>query len=75
MIYLEVLRLSETWKPESVEFYVDRVETLEAEAADELNEWETDFVANIQQRLSVGLNLTEAQTSKLEEIYVDKILW
>jgi len=35
----------------------------------ELNQWEEEFVDNIEERLSDGESLTEAQGEKLEEIW------
>ena len=52
--------------------YLQWIDTISEEASDELNEWEINFVANIQQRLISGLTLTENQHKKLEQIYTEK---
>ena len=39
---------------------------------DELNEWEQKFVESVEKRVDGGLDPTDKQMDKLEEIYRDK---
>lgn len=57
------------WKPQPIEVYKDWIDSIETEASDRLNDWESTFVSNIRERLLYG-PLTEAQADKLESIYV-----
>ena len=48
------------------------INTILEEASDSLNEWETNFVNDMQMRLQNGWSWTEAQEKKLESIYAEK---
>lgn len=61
--------MSEIWKPQPIEVYQSWVDAILNEASDDLNDWETKFMDNIQIRLNFGNQLTEEQVRKLEEIY------
>jgi len=60
------------WQPQSREVYQHWIDTILEEASDELNDWESSFIANIQTTLSIYGKLTEAQAEKLENIYAEK---
>jgi hypothetical protein len=61
--------MAEVWKPQSIEIYVSWVEAIESEASDKLNDWEQMFIGSIQTRLLNGVNLSQPQAEKLEQIY------
>lgn len=61
--------MAEVWHPQPIEIYQSWVDAIIEEASDELNDWETKFMDNIQIRLNFGNQLTEEQARKLEEIY------
>jgi hypothetical protein len=59
------------WKPQDIEVYLNWIKCI-AEQEVELNDWEGKFVLSLHQRLIHGANLTEAQATRLEEIYAGK---
>ncbi len=64
--------MAEIWKPKSKEVLQDWIDTIYFEASDSLNEWETNFVDNIQTILNLYGKLSEAQEKTLERIYTEK---
>lgn len=64
--------MSRIWQPQSIDIYKAWVDAIINEASDELNDWETNFVNDMQERLDSGRNLTEGQANKLEQIYANK---
>lgn len=65
-------KMAEIWKPQPIEVYKDWVKSITEEASDKLTGWETEFIENIEARLSNNWNLTENQANKLEQIYASK---
>lgn len=59
------------WEPQPIEVYRSWVDAILSEALDELNEWETNFVNDMDERLSLMRQLTQAQAEKLETIYAE----
>ena len=57
------------WKPQSIDIYKSWINTIENEASDNLNDWETHFISNMQTLLINNFNLTQGQAIKLEQIY------
>lgn len=49
--------------------WANRVEAIQSEALDKLNQWEFDFICSMEQLLNDGRMLTELQDKKLESIY------
>jgi hypothetical protein len=64
--------MAQMWIPQSIEIYKYWCKTIIEEAEDELSDWELKFIDNIDNRLLMGYNLTEAQANKLESIYSSK---
>jgi hypothetical protein len=62
--------MPEIWKPQSIDVYKDWLVSILIEATDKLNDWELSFITNIDMRLGNGIQLTETQAEKLEQIYV-----
>lgn len=60
------------WRPHPVEVYADWIETIIQEASDELNDWEINFIDDMRLRTDNGIQLTQGQAEKLEQIYADK---
>ncbi len=58
------------WTPQSREVYRHWIESITTEASDKLTSWETSFVNDMERILDFRVNLTEAQATKLEDIYV-----
>lgn len=65
-----ILTMSKMWKPQPIEVYKDWLLDILVEASDNLNDWESSFIANLQMRVDCGLNLSQSQAEKLEQIYV-----
>jgi hypothetical protein len=61
--------MSKIWTPQPIEVYRSWVDAITSEASDKLNDWETNFVNDMDDRLSMMRNLTEGQAEKLESIY------
>jgi hypothetical protein len=59
------------WKP-NPELMKQYWQAIVDEAQDELNDWELQFVSDLEARVRNGWPLTEAQEKKLEQIYADK---
>lgn len=64
--------MARIWEPQPIQVYQKWIEDILTEASDNLNDWETTFVASIQMRLDTGRNLTQNQAEKLETIYAEK---
>lgn len=60
------------WEPKSVDLLKSWVDSIMKEASDELSDWESRFVDDMNTRLEKGYVLTEFQENKLEEIYAEK---
>ncbi len=57
------------WKPHDDEVYKDWIDSIVTEASDELNEWESNFVSDMQVKIHNGWKLNQNQAEKLEQIY------
>lgn len=64
--------MSEVWKPQPFEVLKQWVDAIMEEASDELNDWESTFIADISVKIYNGWQLTKAQHDKLEQIYAEK---
>lgn len=64
--------MAELWKPQPIEVYKDWHMAIEMEAADELSEWEMNFINDIGMKLDNGWPLTKRQAEVLERIYAEK---
>ena len=53
------------YDPQTIEEWLSACEDCEGK----LSSWETDFIANIRQRVENGRPLSESQVEKLQEIY------
>ena len=62
--------MAKIWTPQPIEVYRSWVDAIAREASDDLNDWETKFVDDMDTRLTQLTNLTEGQADKLEQIYV-----
>jgi thiaminase len=60
------------WKPQDAKVYQDWIDTILDEAEGELNDWERNFIEDIQISLNRKGKLTQAQAEKLEQIYASK---
>lgn len=60
------------WNPQPNKVLREWIDTIIEEAGDELNEWETRFIANMCDLIYNGRFLTENQEKKLEQIYAEK---
>lgn len=61
--------MAEIWKPQPIEVYKEWVNMITFEASDKLNDWESQFVANVTMRLDNGVQLTQPQAEILERLY------
>lgn len=57
------------WHPKNQEVLKSWVEAVLDEASDELNDWESDFIQDMENKLSSGQLLNQNQEEKLEQIY------
>src|SRR5688572_16205645 len=64
--------MTEIWKPQSFEVLQSWVDAILTEASDELNEWEMNFVTDMQAKVLSGWTLTPKQEDTLERIYAEK---
>lgn len=64
--------MAKIWQPEPIEVYMQWIKDIIEEASDDLSDWETSFIDNLQRRLAYGNNLTQPQAEKLESIYAEK---
>lgn len=60
------------WKPQPFEVLEEWVNAIIDEASDELNDWETKFINDMQVRISNRWQLSQNQEQKLESIYANK---
>ena len=60
------------WQPQEINVYRMWVKSILDEASDSLNDWESDFIDSIGNRLDQNRNLSQGQAEKLESIYADK---
>lgn len=61
--------MAKVWKPESIETYQQWVNDILGEASEELTQWESTFIGDMQIRLAQRWILTQGQAEKLEDIY------
>jgi hypothetical protein len=64
--------MAKVWEPRDPTVLRDWVEAVLKEASDDLNDWETKFISNMEDLLDRGLRLTQNQEEKLEAIYAAK---
>lgn len=64
--------MAEVWRPKDPTILREWVDTIMLEASDALSDWETTFVTNMDERLTLRLQLTQTQEEKLEQIYAAK---
>lgn len=60
------------WKPASKETLRHYIETVLDEASDDLNDWETKFIENVDRITQIGGSLSKKQEEILERIYAEK---
>lgn len=60
------------WQPQPFEVLQQWIETIIEEASDSLNDWETQFISDMQIRVANKWQLSKAQHDKLETIYAEK---
>lgn len=61
--------MAEIWRPQTPDVHSYWVDAILTEASDLLNSWETTFVESIRDKLDAGMQLTQSQEEKLEQIY------
>jgi hypothetical protein len=66
------MEMSEIWKPLDIDVYKSWIQSILDEASDSLNDWESNFISNIDNQLTSGRILTQSQAEKLESIYNEK---
>jgi hypothetical protein len=64
--------MAEMWKPKDQDLLRNWVEAILMEASDDLNDWEKNFISDMENRLDRGQRLTQLQEEKLEQIYAAK---
>lgn len=64
--------MAPVWKPQPFEVLEEWVNAIIDEASDELNDWETKFINDMQVRISNRWQLSQNQEQKLESIYANK---
>jgi hypothetical protein len=64
--------MAKMWTPKPIDLLLSWVEAIIEEASDELSDWESTFVTDIEARLRQGRSLTERQEEILERIYAEK---
>lgn len=66
-------KMAKIWTPQSIEVYRSWVDIILSEASDELSVWETNFINDMDEKLTLyagfGKNLSQGQAEKLEDIY------
>lgn len=60
------------WKPQPNEVLKNWVDTILEEASDNLNDWETKFIDDMQLRINNKWSLSQRQEEILEKIYAEK---
>lgn len=65
--------MAKIWTPQPIEVYRSWIDAIISEASDDLNDWETNFVNDMDDRVTMLAgtqgNLTQGQAEKLESIY------
>lgn len=61
--------MAKLWQPQDRKVYGEWVSAILAEASDRLSDWENSFMSSIDDLLTRGRDLTQAQAEKLESIY------
>lgn len=64
--------MAKAWTPQPREVLQSWVDAILEEASEDLTDWETTFVSDMQIRLANKWPWTKAQEEKLEAIYADK---
>lgn len=64
--------MARMWKSAGRDALKHYIDTILEEASDELNDWETKFIDDMQIRITNGWPTTQAQEEKLEQIYAAK---
>jgi hypothetical protein len=64
--------MAKVWEPKDPDTLRKWLEAILMEASDKLNEWELNFLNNIETVLDHRQRLSQAQEEKLETIYADK---
>ncbi len=66
--------MAEIWKPYPREAILEWIDALldDGELRESLTDWEKGFVISLKNQLRYKLNLSQAQTEKLEFIYAEK---
>ena len=67
-----MILMSEMWRPQENETLRTWILTILDEASDELNDWETNFISNVYNRVFSNQPLTQNQEERLEQIYAHK---
>lgn len=60
------------WKPQPKEVLQSWIDAIFNEASDDLNEWEATFMNDIDVKVRLKGELSQAQEEKLEQIYTEK---
>lgn len=61
--------MAEIWKPQSPVVHREWLAAITLEASDKLNDWQTNFISSMEDKLDRGLKLTQNEEQKLEQIY------
>lgn len=64
--------MSGIWKPKDPILLIHWLEAILEESSDNLNDWEINFISDINIKLNNGWTLTQNQEEKLEQIYANK---
>lgn len=64
--------MAQIWNPKDPELLKHWLDSILEEASNELNDWETNFISDIEVKLNNNWRLTENQENKLEQIYAEK---
>lgn len=65
-------KMAKVWQPQPYEVLRGWIDAILEEASDDLNDWETKFIEDMNIRVNNKWPLTETQEKKLESIYADK---
>jgi len=64
--------MAEMWKPKDPKLLRSWLDAIIDEASDELNDWEKNFIDNMERTMNEGWTLSRSQEEKLEQIYARK---
>ncbi len=64
--------MPEVWKPKDPKLLRSWLDAILLEASDDLNDWEKNFIDDMEKRMDMNRPLTELQEKKLEQIYAAK---